>query len=113
MTEHALADVERRIDEARERLAQATGGAALCRIGADAGEGRLAVKRAEGAAAALADLRQALRRGADPVEARGEVLATWEADRDAHRARGSAPEWVAYCEGGVAALADVPTSPGP
>ena len=99
-----LDEVLVRLDDARRRLAEASGGAALCRIGPDAGEGRLAVKRAEGAAAALADLRDALRRGADPDAALAAVSSAWAADARSHAERGSSPEWVAYAEGGASAV---------
>lgn len=104
--------VQQHLDAARLRLADATGGAALCRIGPDAGEGRLAVKRAEGAAAALADLRDALRRGAASDSALDQVDARWQGDLASHRARASAPEWIAYCQGGIDALGEVATPRG-
>lgn len=100
------------LHDARLRLAEATGGAALCRIGPEAGEGRPAVKRAEGAAAALADLRDALRRQGDPDAALEHVYGQWTADLQSHRTRGSGTEWVAYCEGGVAAIDQAATSWG-
>lgn len=107
------AEVERRLGDARLRLAEATGGAALCRVGPDAGAGRLAVKRAEGEAVALGDLRDAMRGQVDPIAALRDVTARWQADLAFHRDRGTSAEWMAYCEGGVVALAELATSTGP
>lgn len=104
--------VQQHLDAARLRLADATGGAALCRIGPDAGEGRLAVKRAEGAAAALADLRDALRHAAASDSVLDQVEARWQGDLASHHSRGSAPEWTAYCQGGIDALREVATPRG-
>lgn len=107
MTPVTLAQVESMLHGARLRLAEATGGAPLCRIGPDPGDGRLVIKRAEGAAAALADLRDALRRGMEPAEAIAVTSATWQELSRAHAERRSGPEWTAYADGGSAALSSV------
>jgi hypothetical protein len=109
MSSLTQAMVNERLDAAREHLARASGGAALCRIGAHADADRIAVKWAEGAAAALADLRDAMRVDAGGDDALMRVAARWTDDLGSHHQRGSAPEWIAYCEGGVAALGEVAT----
>ena len=93
-----------RLDAARTALAEATGGGALCRIGDDQTGQLLEVKRREGAAVALADARDALRLaapGADPLPAE---IAWWDAQLADHLEQDRGADWIAYAEGGVAAL---------
>lgn len=88
---------------AEEELQVATAGRALCRIDGSGGPTPFFVKRAEGARAALADVRRRVRRGAGVGEAAAAAAAAWRADLDRWRASGSGP-WVAYCEGGCASV---------
>jgi len=100
-TDAILALVEQRLDTAERDLADATGGAPLCRID---GSGPAGPKFAEGRTAALAELRRALRRspGADAVQVVGESIATW--DHHERAAAGQGPSWRAYRAGGATEL---------
>lgn len=87
-------------------LVRAAGGGPLCGAGCSSPPaGVAAVKRAEGARSSLRAV--AKRAAAHPEEARGDVVhgvaLTWAADLERWRSRGAA-DWVAYCEGGLAAL---------
>lgn len=64
INQSSLDVVTRHEDAALAALEAATGGAPLCRID----HTRQSVKAHEGAASALAEVRRALRKGADPVE---------------------------------------------
>lgn len=100
-------------------LQEASAGRALCRIDGSGGPTPFFVKRAEGDAAALSDVRRALRRapgtgvGAEVAAAALDVLGRWRADLDRWRRAGSGP-WIAYCEGGCdsveALIADLENS---
>lgn len=94
--------VERQERDALARLTDATSGGALCRLdGSGVGE----AKYWEGRAAALAQVRRELRRGADPRrETVDRRLAAWRAETAALSA-GASPAWSAYLAGGVDALA--------
>ncbi len=113
MEDDRLVTTLARLDAARAALAEATGGGALCRIGDDQTDHLLEVKRREGAAVALADARDALRLaapGADPLPAE---IAWWDAQLAEHREQGKGAEWIAYAEGGVAALRSLRDEIGP
>jgi len=62
----------------------------------------------EGAAAALADLRNALKKDG-PSGALDRAIAKWGDDLARHKARGSAAAWISYAQGGLASL-DEPRS---
>lgn len=66
-----------------------------------------AVKRAEGRWAALRGAQRQIGRGVEPGAALQDAHQRWQADLARHRARGSGREWVAYCTGGVEALAEL------
>jgi hypothetical protein len=113
MDDDRLVTTLARLDAARAALAEATGGGALCRIGGDQTDHLLEVKRREGAAVALADARDALRLaapGADPLPAE---ITWWEAQLAEHREQGKGAEWIAYADGGVAALRSLHDEVGP
>lgn len=106
MSDEFSALVNARLDEARALLTQATDGRPLCRIDAGGGPHVEEIKFREGAAAALADLRNALKQDG-PSEALDRVGATWSHELARHRARGSAPAWISYAQGGLASLEDL------
>jgi len=87
---------------AEAALDAATCGRPLCRIGDGPDVSR--PKYAEGGLAAVSELQRKLRgaAGSDPLPVAEDLLATWEAERHASKARGTA--WVAYRNGGVAQL---------
>lgn len=91
--------VEQRRMSAAVELNTATGGASLCRL-----EGSPGVKRAEGALAALSEVHRLLGRSTrfDPAEGAATVLTQWRDHRVAAERLG--PAWVAYRDGGIAAL---------
>jgi hypothetical protein len=95
--------LEAAIDRAEAELARATAGRALCRIDGSGGPTPYFVKRAEGARAALGDVRRRVRRGAGLGEACAATLDLWRADLERWRASGSGP-WIAYREGGCASV---------
>lgn len=95
--------VTARLDEARVLLTEASGCRPLCRIDDGAGPHIAAIKFREGAAIALADLRDALTNDR-PSDALNRASAKWRGDLARHRARGSAPAWISYTEGGLASL---------
>lgn len=98
--------VEERLAAAEAALDAATGGTPVCRVGAD----RLRpVKHQEGRAAALAEVRRALRRleaspdGEPACDAEVALVRTtadeWAAKAELATARG--PGWLAYLRGGA------------
>ena len=89
----------------QSELQEAAAGQALCRIDGSGGPTPFFVKRAEGARAALVDVRRAVRHDAalSVADAARNVLEAWRAELAGWRARGSGP-WVAYSEGGCAAV---------
>lgn len=97
--------LEAAVARAEQDLQEAAGGRTLCRIDGSGGPTPFFVKRAEGARAALGDVRRALRR--DPEtgvrHAADAVLAHWLGDLAQWEGRGAAP-WIAYCEGGCASV---------
>lgn len=66
-----------------------------------------AVKRAEGRWAALRGAQRQIGRGAEPGATLQDAHQRWQADLARHLAKGSGREWVAYCTGGVEALAEL------
>lgn len=101
----ARAAMDAAIERSGRALTEATAGRALCRIDGSGGPTPFFVKRAEGDLAALVDVRRRHRRDASerPLAAAKAVLGRWAADLDRWRERGSGP-WIAYCEGGCAAV---------
>ncbi len=102
-----------RENDALNRLVDSTGGQSLCAPARDRGS-RSTVKYREGAVAALAEGRRAIRRSArsaatgDPDDASQRLIIT--GIRDAWLAQSSAPGrtgagWADYFEGGLDALA--------
>lgn len=91
--------VEQRRMRAAAQLHTATGGVSLCRT-----EGSPAVKRAEGALAALSEVHRLLGRATrlEPAEGAATVLTQWRDHRVAAERLG--PTWTAYRDGGIAAL---------
>lgn len=99
MPEHAaLAEITHREGTALTELTDLLDGVAVCRVPADRA---VRVKRLEGRAAALADLRRALAvPGAQLTEVLAEIDARWAAGP-------GGPLWEAYRAGGRAALAEL------
>ncbi|MGZ4709147.1 MAG: hypothetical protein ACXWBN_10450 [Acidimicrobiales bacterium] len=87
---------------AESALNAATCGHPLCRIGDGPDVSR--PKYAEGGLAAVSELQRKLRgsAGPDALTVAEDLLATWEAERHASEARGTA--WIAYRNGGVAQM---------
>ncbi len=87
---------------AESALDAATCGRPLCRIGDGPDVSR--PKYAEGGLAAVSELQRKLRGvpSGDALTLAEDLLASWEAERQASEARGAA--WVAYRNGGVAQL---------
>ena len=106
MSDEFSALVSARLDEARVLLTQATDGQPLCRIDAGAGPHVEAIKFREGGAAALADLRNALKKDG-PSGALDRASAKWRHELARHRARGSAAAWISYAQGGLASLEEL------
>ena len=106
------------IARAQEDLHVAAQGQALCRIDGSGGPTPFFVKRAEGAHAALVDVRRELRHRDEPAltAAAERVLGRWRSDLRRWQERKAGP-WIAYCEGGCAAvealLGEVPGSRRP
>jgi len=98
--------VNARLDEARLLLMEAADGRPLCRIDDGAGHRVESIKFREGAAAALADLRNALTTSGPPG-ALDRATAKWRDDLARHNARGSSTAWISYAQGGLAMLEDL------
>lgn len=97
--------LDRLLAEAEAQLAEATGGAPVCRVGDEPGD--RPVKRAEGSMAALADVRRAARGAGAPDERTLAALADATLEEWSVAATATAdwgPAWVAYRRGGIDAL---------
>lgn len=101
--DRAAGRLEAAIARAEAELQTATAGRALCRIDGSGGPTPFFVKRAEGARAALGEVRRRVRRGAGLEEACAATSQVWRVDLERWRAAGSGP-WIAYCEGGCASV---------
>ncbi|MDO8107872.1 hypothetical protein Q6348_11765 [Isoptericola sp. b441] len=92
--------VAEREAEVRTRLADAVGDGPMCRV--DGARARPA-KHWEGRAAALAQLRRALRRGGDPGQELADLRAQWTSQRAIDRGEA----WRVYTDAGLDALTEL------
>lgn len=99
----SLADVDTRRHAALVATTEAAGGAGLCTL-ARTGQSVPAAKYHEGAAAALGQLRRAIKSGASPTGAIELLVSEWEAVPH------QTPDWSAYRLGGLDVLHDLQTS---
>jgi len=72
-----------------------------------AGRPEVGVKHNEGRWAALRGVQRETARGVPLADALPSARRRWQADLDLHTARSSGRHWIAYCTGGVEALADL------
>lgn len=93
-----VAAIEARLAQVGSSLNLATGGGALCRIEGIGG----GAKRLEGRMAALLEARRALR--TDPGADLAALALRWHSEAQSRQARGSAPAWLDYLEGGAGEL---------
>jgi len=99
-------------EEARAGMDAAAGGAAVCVFTRD-GRPVPGIKYHEGRWAALTEVARRCRRtGEDPEPVSVEVRADWTAQLGRLRLRDAGPDWIAYREGGIDALADLVPDPG-
>lgn len=103
----SLDALDRLLREAERDLAAVGGDVALCVL-TKAGRPVPGVKYHEGRRAALVDvLRRCRRTGREPGEVAAERLEEWQSDLSRLTGRAAGPDWIAYTQGGIDALAGV------
>ena len=113
MSERADARLAALLAEAEAGLAAAAGGAAVC-VFTKAGTPVPGIKYHEGRRAALKEVaRLGGRTSRSPEDAAADVRASWAEDLERLTQRGAGPDWIAYRQGGLDALADLVAPPAP
>jgi hypothetical protein len=99
--------------EAEAGLAAAAGGAAVC-VFTKAGTPVPGIKYHEGRRAALKEVaRLSGRTSRGAADAAADVRASWAEDLERLTLRDAGPDWIAYRQGGLDALADLVPPPEP
>jgi hypothetical protein len=99
--------------EAEAGLAAAAGGAAVC-VFTKAGTAVPGIKYHEGRRAALKEVSRVSGRTArDAHDVAAEVRRSWAEDLERLTERAAGPDWIAYRQGGLDALADLVAPPDP
>ena len=113
MTNNLSPQLDRLLEAAKAGLDEAAGGGAVCAF-TKAGTPVPGIKYHEGRWAALNEVARRYRRDPkDPATAAHEISDAWSADLERLTQRDAGPDWIAYRQGGLDALADLLSAANP